>query len=97
MPGPGEPDIQNGPFLGFGRIDTPQRIKSDYTPSRIEQQNARLRCTLAERGLAGAFRAGHSAALGIALCALTGDEFTRARQLITDAILKEVDSLGAHP
>src|SRR5690348_12079801 len=45
----------------------------------IERQNARLRCTLAERGLDGAFRAGHSAALGIALSALTGDEFTRAR------------------
>lgn len=59
----------------------------------IERQNARLRCTLAERGIDGAFRAGHSAALGIALNALTGDEFTRARQLITDAILREVDSL----
>lgn len=78
MPGPGPVDIQNGPFLGFGRI---------------ERQNARLRCTLAERGLDGAFRAGHSAALGIALNALTGDEFTRARQLITEAILREVDSL----
>ena len=98
MPGPGKPDIQNGPFLGFDHIDTPQRIKSDYTPSRIERQNARLRCTLAERGLDGAFRAGHSAALGVALSALTGDEFTRARQLITDAILREVDSLHeAHP
>lgn len=59
----------------------------------IERQNARLRCTLAERGEMAVFISGHSAALGIALCALVGEEFTQARLLIMDAILKEIDSL----
>ena len=61
--------------------------------NEIERQNARLRSTIDALGERSSYSAGHSAALGIALCALVGDEFAKARQLITSAILKEVDSL----
>src|SRR5690349_2104584 len=59
----------------------------------IRRQNARLRCTLSERGEMAAYRSGHSAALGIALSALIGERFAEARRLITEAVLGEIESL----
>ena len=63
--------------------------------NETERQNARLRCTIEALGELSSYTMGLSAALGIALCPLVGDEFAKARHLITSAILKEVDSLNA--